>query len=72
MEFMWHPTFQDLNGNTATSNIGLFTHDFINRYAPPCDIPISAGWNDNFIYSNYNDWLRITKKNHSKFLSCLN
>ena len=49
MEFIWYPTFEDSQGNSVTSNRGLFSHDFINFYTSPCGLGIQNYFNKNSI-----------------------
>lgn len=38
MEFLWNPSFEDLDGNIQSSAKSLLTHNMIRHYNPPCGI----------------------------------
>lgn len=71
MEFMWYPSFEDKLGNTVTSSTGLFTHNMLRHYNPPCGISVQNYFTKANTQQSYADQISNFKNDPDKLITCL-
>jgi len=71
MEFIWHPTYSDEQRQLASTVKGLFTHNMIRHYNPPCGITVQNYFNKGDINSEYAATLYKYKNDPNSLVNCI-